>query len=342
MKITTLSTALAAVLSMAMVGQANAYTSAGGKIEIQNLTVDVFDAAGNEITFLPGTITSFLFTTTNTATLNGTTIVDSDNCAGVPAANTCNAAPPRLDSDLQLLGGSGHTENDFTLDGPNAAGQPYSYADSAILTAQLSGDASTSAGVITETEISGNGDGNASAILQSTTGFSFDFTVGPDGPYSITVSFEANGEAYSESDNPGAILAIAQGDISANTSLNQLSGGTGNAEWNPDGELNGCSSLNGGVTCSGEVDPTGESLNVVTSISTDPASVHHSEGEVFFDYSITFNNLTEGQWSFALAAQTNTSVIKRVQVPEPGVLLLVASGLIGMGATTRRRRNKQA
>ena len=278
---TALSAAIAALVSVGMISQASAYTSAGSKVEYDNLEIQIFDGA----TDIFGSVNNFNFVTTNTTTLTST-IADSDSCAGVPAGNTCNATSPRLDSDLQLQGTSTHTENNFDLDGPNAGGE-YSYSDSAILTAQLTGDAQTSAGLIAETELLTTGGGNSSSTLQSTTGFTFQFAITDSGTF--TLEFDANPQAYAESDNPGSILAIAESSIAMNVLLSQDSGGTGNASWAPDGDAtNGCTGEGGGVTCSGEID--GEDLNVKTGVTSDPAS------DVFSDNGATFSRRDKKCW----------------------------------------------
>ena len=46
-KKSTLSVAVAGLMSVGLVGQAAAYTSAGSKIEFQNLSIGVFDSAGS-------------------------------------------------------------------------------------------------------------------------------------------------------------------------------------------------------------------------------------------------------------------------------------------------------
>ena len=245
----TLSAAVAALISVGMVGQAAAYTSAGSKIEYQNLSVGIFDESGQEVF---GSVTNFAFSTSNTTNLTSP-IVDADNCAGVPGvANTCpgagGIADPRLDSDLQLQGDSTHTENNFDLDGPGGGGGgSYSYSDSAIITAQLTGDPTTSAGLIAETELTSSGSGQSNSTIQSSTGFTFTFSVSEDGG-SFVLSFEADPQAYAESANPGSILAIAQSSLAANFTLSK-NDGVQEATWAPNGELDvtlgGCSDVTG-------------------------------------------------------------------------------------------------
>jgi len=328
----TLSAAVAAFMMAGMAGQASAYTSAGSKIEYENLEINIGGLAA-------GQVDNFNFVTTNTTTLNGTTIADSDSCAGIPGVtNNCNAAPPRLNSDLQALGTTAHTENNFDLDGPNA-GTQYSYSDSAIITAQLTGDAATSAGLIAETELLTTGGGNSLANIQSTTGFSFTFIVDDSG--TLDLEFDANPEAYAASDNPGSILTIAESSVSMNFLLSQDKDAAGNdvsgnsAKWVPDGnDTNGCEIEGGSLSCSGEQDD--ETLNGKTGVTSDPASDFLSDnGNAFSHFEILVSGLASGEWTFTFTTTVANSV-QKVKVPEPGIILLLGAGLAGFGVARRK------
>lgn len=340
-----LTVAMAAVMSVGLVGQAAAYTSAGSVIEYQDLLVVLDPGIAFE------EVNTFNFVTTNTTTLNGTTIADSDSCAGAPGpggvTNTCSAGTPTLNSDLQLLGdGSNHGgENDFTLDGPGS-GSEYSYSDSVIFDAALVGNPpgpldTTEASLIAETELLNTGGGNSTSTIQSTSGFEFTFVVGDTGE--LTISFQADPDAYAKSENPLSTITLAEASVAAVITLSQDeegdgSAGDGSVTWAPDGELNGCSGLSGGVGCSGEVDD--ENLNTkvgITNDGTEDLFSMDAQG-TWEDFSITFTNLDSGLWTFTLTTTVANSVTKVRNIPEPGILMLLGFGMAGLAATRRRKK----
>jgi hypothetical protein len=306
-------------------------------------------------------VNSFTFTTNHGATLNGS----SESALGVTCSrtgagtNNCDGdglsvdGTPVLDGALSTRGVTAHAPNTFVLDGPNA-GTQYAYADSAILDAQLvatqAGDPTvpSAAGIIAETELTSNATGSGFSNLLSQTGFEFTFSVADPGLYSLVLSFEADPAAYSESDNPESISVSASSSIDVQAQLSQDSrvggaGPLGNAQWNPDGDdTTGCLFAVGGVSCTNETDD--EDLNINTTVGSDPASDRKSIAGApaefadigFGNFSITFAGLTEGNWSFDLSANVLNTVTK--QVPSPAILSLMGAGLLGLGATARRRK----
>jgi len=325
-----ISAAIASLMSLGMVGQAEAYTSAGSVLEFNNVAFS--------ITAAPGALDSYQYTTTNIATLNTVDHpslggFDSDTCG--TATTTACGVTPALDSQLIKLGDSAHVANTFSLDGPNK-GTEYSYADSVISSSLLSGGTTTAASLIAETELLSSGDGSADATLKSNSTFTWEFTITNNG--SVTLTFAARAQEYSQSDNPGSIAVNASTSLTAQVLLTQ-NDGSDTGTWNPDGNgANGCTALNG-VTCSLELDPF--SLNDPTGIGSDPASDTYTTGG-FHSYRIQFDGLADGTYSLTLNGAVGTQVSKLEEsVPEPETLFLLGIGLLALTGNSARQSKKQ-
>ena len=339
-----LTTAVAAFMSVGMAGQAAAYTSAGAFIEFQDLSIAVLDGGVTPVT---DALTTWNFKTTNTAVLNDDVTTKVDNCSGTGVeVGSCSSTTPRVDAALAVEGTTSKTANTFSFEGPGS-GDEYSYADSVITTAQLTGDASTNTSLIAETELLTTGEGNATSTITSTTGFEFTFTINDSG--TVILQFTADPEMYAASDNPDSIKTIAGASIAASIIISQdfeaededgnAAAGDGRATWAPDGVLAGCTDLAGGLGCAAEIDS--QSLNTEVGISSDPAISRYSYDDgtpTFTSFRIAITDLDPGIWTFRLATTVTTDVTKEVAVPEPTTLLLLGAGLAGFGVARRRTR----
>jgi len=312
MKKISLSAVSGALIAVGMIVQVSAsapYTSAGSKIEFKNIIVNV--SGVSHVSVL-----NFSFVTSNAANLNGDSGFDTNNCVGYGFGDNCNAVPPRLDSNIIIKGRHAHDPNNFDLD-DRGTGDEYSYADSVLQTIQASGDPVTEFALIAQTELTSVGTGNSSSTIQTSTGITMDFIVVGSGE--VVLSFEADPAAYSESDNPYALSTTAESSIAVNLLLSQNTGGTGEAVWAPNGALDGCVSLEGGLYCSGETDD--ENLNRKSGVNADPAVNHYSMGTVWSDYGITISGLTSGDWTLTLTSTVANSVTMLSAVPPPPINL---------------------
>jgi len=316
-------------------GQAAAYVYADSALSVDGLTINLTGT---------GTVTigGFLFTTTNTATLNGASApTESATCGGTPALNSCSAVSPALDAQPANAPGSTtiRTNNagnpsELTSYG-TAVGGNYSNSDSVINTAELVQLGSpTSTRQIAESLLTSGLSASANAEIQSVTGFSLTFTV-TGGTENLSLSFLADPSLEAQIVNELGLLS--QANLQTTFSL-QSDNGT-SVTWTPNGTqaVNDCNAT--GATCLETNDSQDLGISVsqfgngTNAYSFDPNALN----ETLFGINIT--GLTAGTYTLTLDAITSTQLTRTAAVvPEPGVLALLGVGLVGAFASTRRRR----
>lgn len=331
-----LAAAAALAVGLGSAGTAAANVYAGSELNIDDLVITISNGG------TPSTeaeITNFNFTTTNTATLNGSSTIQGATCAGVPSpgSNTCNGSTPRLDAQpANAPGGTvTRTNNSFTFFGPGAADE-FANSDSVIQAAQLTGDPATDTNQIAEAQLQTGASADANVEIKSTTGFLFTFDVTEPG--NLVLSFNADPDLFAlvNEANPGVFSAGSN--ITSAFSLTQNTGGTDRATWSPNGTLDGCSA-SVGVTCSAETDSQSLNTNVSTTVNGNAASSWDPNADNLTPFGIRIDGLAPGSWSLQLSALTSVAVTRNVAaVPAPGTLLLLGAGLAAVGFVSRRKK----
>jgi hypothetical protein len=316
-----LAVAFGAILSVGMAGQASADVYGLSYLNVDNLLVSV-NAIG-------GGAGRYTFSSNQDAILNGTPDAAAGNasCNGNAATATtnCSIASPTLSGTVQNAPPAGagvRGEGDYTIFGQVGN---YSNAEAQVVEAVLTGDAKTHVESISESNLADNGGQTAQSntnVLSNTT-LTLAFAGGVGGV--MTVSFTADVNVQAEVS--GGDLGLAGASSSASLTLQR--GGITLASWAPQGTgaITTCAI---GLTCAAT--ETGPSLQN-TATSDGAANVVAGSGT----YKIDISGLTDGTYTLILATTTSTDLIRDVEIPVPGSLILVGTGLL-LGARAVRRR----
>lgn len=321
-----LAAAVTAALAIGASGQASAAIYGGAAINVQDLTVLIFDSS-----LTLATINSFDFRTTTLSDLNGvngplntSTCTQAGGCGASGAPLVLNSAPSSI--------GTVRVDNAFSFIGPGASAQ-YGSADNVIWDANLVGDAATRVQGIAEAELSGGGStAGATSTIRSTTGFTFSFTLA--GPGTFILDFMADPDLFAQLIDPTASAGTASASISTNF---RITGVSNNISWAPTGSAgNQCSQIGVGTAACVENFDTG---NLNASVSAPFGGSDQSSFDPLANtltrYGITITNMAAGTYSFTLATTQEANVTR---VPEPGMLALMGVGLLGLGMSARRKK----
>jgi hypothetical protein len=352
LKPTNLAAAITAAFALSVSGQAAADLYAGSSLNLDQLSIGIGEVIDGQ--FVPAfnnvKINTFNFTLTNTAALNGVLSGTTATCNGTPASNNCGtgiSAPDTLYANpANAVGGDltrtakGYSgaDNTFTWFGIGA-GTNWSNSDSIIHTSELTNGTPTHTDQIAEAKISSANNASSSAQIQSTTGFTFTFTVDGPNPVALDLSFLADPDMFAQIMNEGLngySNYAASADMAVTFTLSKDGVFGVGAGWAPNGEVDQNCQGGGGVSCL-EISDT-ESLNGNVGTTSDNTNDQYSYGPNIpglVGYHSFISGLSQGNWTLVLKATTSTQL---THVPEPGALALMGIGLLGLGMSTYRRK----
>ena len=251
-KIKLLTAAVATACSLGFAGQAAAQVYGLSSLSFQNLNISIVPLAA--VTGV--TVTSFDFTLTNTATLNGISVITGATCGGTPGLgnNDCGLAPVLNALPANAPGGTAVRADNVVSGGTlyvlGAGADTYSTSDSVIVTAELVNLGSpTATHQIAEAELQGRGTASSSALIQSQSGVSITFLAG--GTFNFGLDFLADIDMRVL---VNSIFAGSNSQADSNVSISLVNNATGAAvRWAPEGNgtgINDCTVTGGGgVTC---------------------------------------------------------------------------------------------
>lgn len=327
-KLSTLAAAVTAALAIGATGQASAAIYGGAAINVDNLTVAIFDSTTGTL----ATINSFDFRTSTSSDLNGVngplninTCNQSGGCGGPGPGVVLNSAPSSI--------GTSRTDNAFTFIGPGASAQ-YGSADNVIWDANLVGDPKTQVQGIAEAELSGGGStAGATSTIRSTTGFTFNFALA--GPGTFILDFFADPDLFAQLIDPTALTGTASASISTTF---RISGGGSSISWAPEGIAGDQCSESGPAICVENFDTGNLNASVSAPLGGSDQSSFDPLANTLTRYGITITNLAAGTYSFTLATTQEANVTRVARVPEPGMLALLGIGLLGFGLSARGKK----
>ncbi len=313
-----LAVAFGAVLSVGMVSQASADVYGLSYLDVDNLTVG-FNAVG-------GGAGAYTFSINQDAILNGVADASSGaaSCGGIfGTVTSCAPGSPHLSGTVQNAPGGvvARGEGDYTKFGTVG---DYANAEAEVLSATLLGDVSTHVESISESNLHNGTGAQSNTNLSSNTSLSLTFNVGSAG--TLSVAFDAVIDVLTQV--TGGDLGIAQANSGATLVL-QKAGNT-LASWAPTG-TNTVTSCFAGLTCTAT--ESALSLNNTSSSDGIANSVSGSGS-----YRIDISGLTSGSYTLAFGTTTSTDLIRFQQVPLPGTLLLMGTGLLLGARATRRKK----
>jgi hypothetical protein len=251
------------------------------------------------------------------------------NGSGVSAA----ATGPNPDSPISALGSASGRANEtvngagyYTLIGSN--GTNYSWGDANIVQDQTA-TATITMRNAAETNIAGNGFGNADGTNNSSIGLSV--IVGSCGAAcTMSFAFDADPFILATLDSNAMAGSVARGTLAFSVALTNTTTGAVVFDWTPDGSI-------GSGIVGGTESADAENLNLSQAALAGQTLTHSGPyaAGTFGHYAAVTNPLATGVYTLSVFMNEKTDV---VVTPEPETLALILPGLCAMVLMARRRR----
>jgi len=311
MKPITSKLAVAALLSLSVLGVANADTIASAELDISNFK---WTASGTNLSTGVGAVYSVTISPAGT------------NDGSLSVALT-GYTTQTTEAHPSIFPGGGQIPFNSLCIGPDCgiapAGAPpsgtYSYAEHELTGAvvdipQASITAGATANQLAETSLIGNGAGRSETALGANTAFDFVFTGGSAGQTVATVlSFDYISKAIAQIIAPSGLTDDARAGINWNLKITSITGGTSTLVDENPGDLN--------FSCAtGATDPV-------------PTCIDSRSGTL----NIAANLISGNSYRFAITSGLSAVADREVvQTPEPALLSLLGMGLMGFAFQNRK------